>query len=121
MIDAAQIDAMLPAPRLWLGESAEDLANLRAALQKEIKPNGIIESIFLYDIAELVLQMLRCRRIKTSILVKARPAALTLIIQQLLSTESGLPVMKTQVKELADAWFGGGAKKNESAGAVTEI
>ena len=41
-------------PQLLMTESAQDFAALNAALMEEIKPRGIIERLYVADIAALV-------------------------------------------------------------------
>ena len=50
---------------LLITESADEFAVLRAKLQQEIEPNGIIEQIYLDDLAVIVWEIKRLRRSKT--------------------------------------------------------
>jgi hypothetical protein len=56
-------------------ESADDFASLRAELEEEIKPRGIIERLYVDDFAIIVWEIQRLRRCKTAIINGAfRPA-----------------------------------------------
>ena len=74
-------------PPLLITESASEFASLRAALEQEIKPNGVIEQIYLEDMANIIWDILRLRRCKTGIINNAMCAALEGILEQLLSRE----------------------------------
>jgi hypothetical protein len=45
---------LLSAPPLLMSESADEFASLRTALELEIKPKGIVEQIYVDDIAAIV-------------------------------------------------------------------
>src|ERR1035437_9945981 len=55
-------------PPLLITESAEDFASLSAALAQEIKPRGIVERMYVAEIAALVWEILRFRRCKAAII-----------------------------------------------------
>jgi hypothetical protein len=74
----------LSEPPLLLTESADDYEILLADLQKEIKPNGVIEQIYLEDLAAIVREMQRLRRSKTAIINNAYRAALQSLLERLL-------------------------------------
>ena len=59
--------ALFAPPPLLITESADEFAALLAALQQEIKPNGIIEQIYLHDLAAIVWELQRMRRYRTGI------------------------------------------------------
>jgi hypothetical protein len=59
---------LLSAPPLLMSESADEFASLRTALELEIKPKGIVEQIYVDDIAAIVWEIRRLRRCKTSII-----------------------------------------------------
>jgi hypothetical protein len=80
-----EIDNLFSPPRLLLGESAEQFASLRAELMRDIKPKGIVEKIYVYDLAVLVWDIVRFRRLQTDIILNARPAALLTVLRQLLA------------------------------------
>ena len=70
-------------PQLLITESAEDFAALDAALMEEIKPRGIIERLYVADIAALVWEILRLRRCKVAIVNIAFKNALSEIVYRL--------------------------------------
>jgi len=71
-------------PPLLITESASEFDALREALELEIKPRGIIEQMYVADIASIVWEILRLRRCKDAIINTALRKALQDILQQLL-------------------------------------
>jgi hypothetical protein len=108
-----EIDKWFSPPRLLFGESAEEFANLRAELMREIEPKGVIERIFVNDLALLVFDIVRFRRFHTDIILKARPAALSTILLQLLAKINFLHDDSIKAKKLTQAWFENSADKVE--------
>jgi hypothetical protein len=92
-------------PQLLITESADDFAALNAALIEEIKPRGIIERLYVADIAALVWEILRLRRCKAVIVNTAFKNALSEIVHRL----AGEPEMWTPERDRVDAlvldWF----------------
>ena len=92
-------------PQLLITESAEDFAALNAALMEEIKPRGIIERLYVADIAALVWEILRLRRCKVAIVNIAFKNALSDIVYRL----AGEPEVGTPEREWYEAivldWF----------------
>jgi hypothetical protein len=74
-------------PQLLITESAENFAALNAALMEEIKPRGIIERIYVDDIAALVWEIRRLRRCK----VATFKTALSDIVHRLAESRTGTP------------------------------
>jgi hypothetical protein len=109
-----EIDNLFSPPRLLLGESAEQFASLRAELMRDIKPKGIVEKIYVYDLAALVWDIVRFRRLQTDIILNARPAALLTILRQLLA-KINFPhdIDGVKAKTLTRAWFENSADKIE--------
>lgn len=66
-------------PPLLFGESAKQLERLRAELEREIKPTGVIEKLYINQIVAVTSEILRLRRFKTNIIRNARLAALKII------------------------------------------
>jgi hypothetical protein len=63
---AAGLDSLLfPSPVL-ITESKTDFDELHAALTQELAPHGVVEKIFVADIANLVWELRRLRRSKTA-------------------------------------------------------
>lgn len=90
---------------LLITESEEDFAALTAALTQEIKPHGIVERMYVADIAVLVWEILRVRRCKVAILNTAYKDAVREIVNHL----AGSPDWGTTEREWVDAvsldWF----------------
>ena len=83
---------------LLITESSRDFAALAAALTQEIKPRGIVERIYVDDIAALVWEILRLRRCKTVIVNTAFKDALAEIVYRL----AGEPEVGTAKREWVD-------------------
>ena len=92
-------------PQLLITESAEDFAALNAALMEEIKPRGIIERLYVADIAALVWEILRLRRCKVAIVNIAFKNAVSETVYRL----AGEPEVDTPEREWYEAiildWF----------------
>jgi hypothetical protein len=94
-------------PPLLITESADEFAALLAALRQEIKPNGMIENIYLEDLAAIVWEIQRLRRCKAGIVNNAFRAALQSLLKQLLVTPNILDRLESEAEAvaLADGWF----------------
>src|SRR5260370_35601195 len=75
---------LLSAPPLLMSESAEEFASLRTALELEVKPKGIVEQIYVDDIAAIVWEIRRLRRCKISIINNACRAALQSLLRDMM-------------------------------------
>ena len=60
--------ALLPKLPLLITESADEFDALRDAFEREIKPRGIIEQMYVHDICSIVWEILRLRRCKVVII-----------------------------------------------------
>ena len=91
---------------MLITESQETFDRIRNALDQEIKPRGILEQIYVEDIAYLTWEVLRLRRSKAAIVNLAFRAALKDLIVQLLR-EPGQSEYQLGDKpdELARDWF----------------
>src|ERR1019366_597240 len=78
-------------PPLLITESAEDFASLSAALAQEIKPRGIVERMYVAEIAALVWEILRFRRCKAAIVNAAFKGALEDLLSRLIGSRLGCP------------------------------
>jgi hypothetical protein len=98
--------ALLPKLPLLITESAEEFDALRDAFEREIKPRGIIEQMYVHDICSIVWEILRLRRCKVLIINVAFRSALQHLLVQLLKgpDEYGYEV-ENQAQALAHAWF----------------
>jgi hypothetical protein len=76
--------ALLPKSPLLLTESADEFDALRDAFEREIKPRGIIEQMYVHDICSIVWEILRLRRCKVNMINSAFRSALQNLLAQLL-------------------------------------
>ena len=103
---------LLSAPPLLMSESADEFASLRTALELEIKPKGIVEQIYVDDIAAIVWEIRRLRRCKTSIINNAGRAALQSLLRELMRSPGHLHT-DLEADALAIKWFSNQQAKNE--------
>jgi hypothetical protein len=97
---------LLPKLPLLITESADEFDALRDAFEREIKPRGIIERMYVHDICTIVWEILRLRRCKMMIINSAFRSALEHLLVELLRRpgEEGYYV-KDKAQALAHAWF----------------
>ena len=107
---------LLPKSPLLITESAEEFDALRDAFEREIKPQGIIEQMYVHDICSIVWEILRLRRCKAVIINSAFRSALRHLLVQLLKQPGQFERdVRDEAQELVDAWFTDkGAKKQVS-------
>ena len=67
--------ALLPKLPLLITESPDEFDALRDAFEREIKPRGIIEQMYVHDICSIVWEILRLRRCKVVIINSALRSA----------------------------------------------
>ena len=92
-LDCIELHQLFKTP-LLITESAKDFADLSVALTQEIKPRGIVEQIYVADIAALVWEILRLRRRKTVIVNTAFNNAVFDIVKRLSSARRLLIIQK---------------------------
>src|SRR5258707_10482214 len=110
-------EVVLPtAPPLLMSESAEEFAALRTALELEVKPKGIVEQIYVDDIAAIVWEIRRLRRCKTSIINNACRAALQSLLREMMRSPGHLHTDR-EADALAIEWFSNQQAKDK----VSEI
>ena len=98
--------ALLPNTPLLITESADEFDRICAALSHEIRPNGIIEQMYVADIAQLAWEILRLRRCKALIINLAFRGALEELAVQLLRNPGQSKFqLKDEAEKLAEAWF----------------
>ena len=100
--------AVLPKLPLLITESAEEFDALREAFEREIKPRGIIEQMYVHDICSIVWEILRLRRCKVVIINSAFRSALEGVLMQLLRKPGQYARsthLENQAEALAHAWF----------------
>jgi hypothetical protein len=98
--------ALLPKLPLLITESADEFDALRDAFEREIKPQGIIEQMYVHDISSIVWEILRLRRCKVVIINAAFCRALKNLLEQFLgqANEDEFDV-DDEAEALAHAWF----------------
>jgi hypothetical protein len=98
--------ALLPNTPLLITETADEFDRICAALSHEIRPNGIIEQMYVADIAQLAWEILRLRRCKALIINLAFRGALEELAVQLLRNPGQSKFqLKDEAEKLAEAWF----------------
>jgi hypothetical protein len=98
--------ALLPRLPLLITESADEFDALRDAFEREIKPRGIIEHMYVHDISAIVWEILRLRRCKVVIINSAFRSALENLLGQLLrEPDQHSYDVQDEARTLAHAWF----------------
>jgi hypothetical protein len=97
--------ALLPKLPLLITESADEFDALRDAFEREIKPRGIIEQVYVHDICAIVWEILRLRRCKVIIINSAFRSALENLLVQLRQPGQQDFQARDPARELAHAWF----------------
>jgi septal ring factor EnvC (AmiA/AmiB activator) len=98
--------ALLPKLPLLITESADEFDALRDAFEREIKPRGIIEQMYVHDISAIVWEILRLRRCKVMIINTAFRSALERLLMQLLTGPGQYEhEVQDEAETLAHAWF----------------
>jgi hypothetical protein len=106
--------ALLPKLPLLITESAEEFDALRNAFEREIKPRGIIERMYVHDICSMVWEILRLRRCKALIINAGFRSALENLLVQLLVQPRQLELeVRREARALAQAWFTDKAAKKQ--------
>src|SRR6266568_3386803 len=97
---------LLPKLPLLITESADEFDALRDAFEREIKPQGIIEQMYVHDISSIVWEILRLRRCKVVIINSVFRTALKNLLEQFLeqANEDEFDVYD-EAEALAQAWF----------------
>ena len=98
--------ALLPKSPLLITESADEFDALRDAFEREIKPRGIIEQMYVHDISAIVWEILRLRRCKVVIINLALRSALQSLLKQLLRQPGQYEYeVEDEAQTLAQSWF----------------
>jgi hypothetical protein len=109
---------LLPKLPLLITESADEFDALRDAFEREIKPRGVIEQMYVHDISSIVWEILRLRRCKVVIINSAFRSALQDLLKQLLRQPGQYEYqVEGEAQTLAQAWFTDQEAKKE----VSEI
>ena len=91
-------------PQLLITELAEDFAALNTALMEEIKPRGIIERLYVADIAALSWEIVRLRRCKAVMVNTAFKKALSNIVS-CLAEEPKITPERAWYEAIVRDWF----------------
>jgi hypothetical protein len=106
--------ALLPKSPLLITESAEEFDALCDAFEREIKPRGIIEQMYVHDICAIVWEILRLRRCKVVIINSAFQSALKGLLAQFLRPPNQFVVyVEGEAQTLAHEWFTNQAGKEK--------
>ena len=98
--------ALLPKSPLLITESADEFDALRDAFEREIKPRGIIEQMYVHDISSIVWEILRLRRCKVIIINSAFRSALQDLLKQVLRQPGQYEYqVEGEAQTLAQSWF----------------
>src|SRR5262245_24650646 len=95
---------LLPKLPLLITESPDEFDAVRDAFEREIKPRGIIEQMYVHDVSSIVWEILRLRRCKVVIFNSAFRSALQTLLRQL-SRQPGEYDVGDEAEALAQAWF----------------
>jgi hypothetical protein len=106
--------AVLPKLPLLITESAEEFDALRDAFEREIKPRGIIEQMYVHDICSIVWEILRRRRCKVVIVNAAFNSALENLLVQLREPGQLDFQVRDEARRLAHAWPSGSRPRSSS-------
>ena len=104
---------LLPKLPLLITESADEFGAMRDAFEREIKPRGIIEQMYVHDICSIVWEILRLRRCKVIIINAAFRTALEILLKQLLNPGPGDFELRRKAEGLSEAWFTDKAAKKQ--------
>jgi predicted component of type VI protein secretion system len=96
---------LLPKLPLLITESADEFDALRDAFEREIKPRGIIEQMYVHDISAIVWEILRLRRCKVIIINAAFSSALEDLLVRLRQPGQQDFQARDGTRRLAHAWF----------------
>jgi hypothetical protein len=96
---------LLPKVPLLITESADEFDALRDAFEREIKPRGIVEQMYVHDISSIVWEILRLRRCKVVIINSAFRSALQELLVQVRQPGQSRYDVEDGAQALAHAWF----------------
>ena len=114
--------ALIPTAPLLLTESKDEFNLIRDNLNDQIEPRGIIEQMYVEDIAYLVWEILRLRRSKAAIVNLAFRDAFTEVVMQLLRNPGDRKYQfKDHSEKLAREWFSDPDVKKQIAGLLREF
>jgi hypothetical protein len=106
--ESSQTRTSLRNPIILRYERVEDFESLHERLKREIKPRDFIQEIYVADIAALVWDIMRYRRIKSSTLNNAYKRALQNILAQIMCAAGTIErsnMYRVKAEKLASKWF----------------
>ena len=113
---------LLPKVPLLITESADEFDALRDAFEREIKPRGIVEQMYVRDISSIVWEILRLRRCKVVIINAAfRSALQELLVQVLRQPGQSRYDVEHDAQALALAWFTDQEAKKQVSEILSQI
>jgi hypothetical protein len=115
---------LLPKAPLLITESADEFDALRDAFEREIKPRGIIEHMYVHDISSIVWEILRLRRCKVVIINSAFRSALEDLLERLLREPGQYSYdgrLRIKAQALAHLWFIDKEAKKEVSEILSEF
>jgi hypothetical protein len=95
-------------PPVLISESAHEQRRIHRALEQEIRPNGIIEKMYVADIAANIFDTLRLRRAKVGIINASFREALQRVLRELLEAAGpgrSYSSFQEEANTLALGWF----------------
>ena len=104
--------SVLSVAPLLITESADEFADFHAQLEQEIGSSGVIERMFVYDIAALTWEIMRLQRCKAAVINLEFLEALKLLLLQLLNEHDKM-VPHQRIHLLATRWFTDKAARQE--------
>jgi len=109
--------ALTPASPVLISESAQEFKALRESLDQEIQPQGIVEQMYVADIAHLVWEIERLRRCKAAIISSKFRSALEGLLARLMREPGDVYGYDTEeeAEKLAEQWFAKEAAKKQVA------
>ena len=114
--------SLLPASPLLITESEDEFDRIRDAFDRELKPRGIIEQMYVTDIVYLAWEILRLRRCKAGLINAAFPRALNRLLEQFLQPPGRYNhQMGEEAERLAHAWLSDPAAKKKLHSCLTII
>jgi hypothetical protein len=115
---------LLPKLPLLITEAADEFDALQDAFEREIKPRGIIEQMYVHDICSIVWEILRLRRCKVVIINSAFRSALEDLLERLLREPGQYSYdgrLRIKAQALAHLWFIDKEAKKEVSEILSEF
>jgi hypothetical protein len=90
-------------PRVFRGEDAGDYHELLGRICAALEPRDVLEQIWVRDVADLVWEICRLRRMKTEFMNEAAGDGVNIVLEK----RSGLPGGGKSASNTAERWAGG--------------